>query len=185
MIKPHYLHVQTCLILLSQSGSYTVWVLKWHISTSRVLQCGHFNHKRYGFIFTLFVLFFTYFNIFFRTSQSQPHVDATAETFSCLLSTLFSKWCHEFKQRRRHFSNLFPIFYQLLLFRFFTIAGYFMSETIMVLSDGNINTFFHSKTRNKCNATYLFQRQTDRKSLMSHLSSLFNCNTRVFPPPWL
>ena len=157
MIKPNYLHVQTCLILLSQSGSYTVWVLKWHISTSRV------NHKRYGFIFTLFVLFFTYFNIFFRTSQSQPHVDATAETFSCLLSTLFSKWCHEFKQRRRHFSNLFPIFCQLLLFRFFTIAGYFMSETIMALSDGNINTFFiQNQGTNVTQHIYFSGRRTGR-----------------------
>ena len=59
-------------------------------------------------LFLLYLsFFFTYFNIFFPTSQSQPRVDATAETFS----TLFSKWCRDFKQWRRHFFQFF--------FRFF------------------------------------------------------------------
>ena len=31
------------------------------------------------------------------------------------------------------------------MFRFFTIAGYFTSETIMALSDGNITIFFIQK----------------------------------------
>ena len=31
----------------------------------KVLQCGHSNHERYGFIFTLFVLFFHLFYYFF------------------------------------------------------------------------------------------------------------------------
>ena len=42
------------------------------------LQCGHSNRERQGFIFTLFVLFITYFITFFGTSQSQPRGDATA-----------------------------------------------------------------------------------------------------------
>jgi len=62
-----------------------------------------------------------------------------------LFSSLFSKGCHDFKQRRRHFSKFFPIFYQSWLFRFFTIAGYSTNETIKALSDANITTFFIQK----------------------------------------
>ena len=43
------------------------------------------------------------------------------------------------------FPIFFPIFCRSRLFRFFTIAGYFSSETIMALSNGNITTFFIQK----------------------------------------
>ena len=48
--------------------------------------------------------------------------------------------------------GIFPIFYESRLFRFFTIAEYFTSETIMALSNGNITTFsFKTKEQMKRN----------------------------------
>ena len=107
-----------------------------------VLQCGHSNHECYGFIFTLFSLILIFFSELANHSRESMQ---RSRLFSCLFSTLFSKWCHDFKQRRRHFSKFFSIFYQSRLLRFFTIAGYFTSETIMALSNGNISTFFIQK----------------------------------------
>ena len=119
------------------------------------LQCGHSNHERYGFIFTLFSLYFSLILIFF--SELANHSRESMQR-SRLFSSLFSKWRHDFKQRRRHFSKFFPIFYQSWLFRFFTIAGYSTNETIKALSDANITTFFIQKQGT--NETYLFRPQT-------------------------
>ena len=48
--------------------------------------------------------------------------------------------------------DIFPFFYESRLFRFFTIAEYFTSETIMALSNGNITTFsFKNKEQMKRN----------------------------------
>ena len=86
--------------------------------------------------------FFTYFLTFIRTSQSQPRVEATAETFFLSFSTLFSKWRSDFTQRRRHFSKFFQCFLSITVGLLLPIAGYFTSETIMAVSDGDITTFF-------------------------------------------
>ena len=70
---------------MSRSHSNTIQMIFLHLIHLAVLvfvlQSGHSNHERYGFTFTLFVLFFPFFKYFFRTSQSQPRVDATVETF--------------------------------------------------------------------------------------------------------
>ena len=80
------------------------------IIMSSLLQCGHSNHESYGFILTLFVVFFTYFDILSELANNSRESMQRPRLFSCLFSTLFSKWCHDFKQRRRHFSKSFPIF---------------------------------------------------------------------------
>ena len=98
-------------------------------------------------LFSLYVYFFSLILTFFSelANHSRESIQPP-RLFSCLFSTLFSKWRHDFRQRRRHFSIFFPIFYQSRLFRFFTIARYFTSETIMIaLSDGNITTLFIQK----------------------------------------
>ena len=110
-----------------------------------VLQCAHSNHERYGFI-SLYLYLFSLILIFFSELANHSRESMQrSRLFPCLFSTLFSKWCHDFKQRRPHFSKFFPIFYQSWLFHFFAIAEYFTSETIMALSDGNISTFFIQK----------------------------------------
>ena len=73
-------------------------------------QRGHLNHERQGFI-SLYLYFFHLFSYFFRTSQSEPRVKATAETFFSVFSALFSKWHRDFAQWRRHFSNFFSAFF--------------------------------------------------------------------------
>ena len=97
-------------------------------------------------LFSLYLYLFLLILIFFSelTNHSRESMQRSRH-FSCLFSTLFSKCCHDFKQRWRHFSKFFPIFYQSRLLRFFTIVGYFTSETIMALSNGNISTFFIQK----------------------------------------
>ena len=64
--------------------------------------------------------------------------------FSLILILFFSELANHSRESRL-FSKFFPIFYQSRLFRFFTIAGYFTSETIKALSDSNITTFFIQK----------------------------------------
>lgn len=89
-----------------------------------------------------FHFFFTYFNYFFSTTgQPQPRVDAMAETLFLPFSTLFSKWRRDFARQRRHFSTFFRRFLSITVGPLLTIAGYFIRETIMALSDGNITTF--------------------------------------------
>ena len=137
---------------MSRSHSNTIQMIFLHLVhlavLAFILQSGHSNHERYGFTFTLFVLFFPFFNFFFSELANHSRESMQqSRLFSCLFSTLFLKWCHDFKQRRRHFSKIFPIFYESRLFRFFTMAGYFTSETIMALSNGNISTFFIQKQR--------------------------------------
>ena len=97
----------------------------------------------FHFICTFFSLILIFF--FSEIANHSRESIQRSRLFSCLFSTLLSKWCHDFKKRRRHFPNFFPIFYRSRLFRFFTIAGYFTSETIMALSNGNITTFFIQK----------------------------------------
>ena len=68
--------VQKLKFIIFQMGTF---------SHGRMLQCGHSNHERYGFIFTLFVLFFhlfcSYFLNFSRTNQSHLRIEAMAQTF--------------------------------------------------------------------------------------------------------
>ena len=98
-----------------------------------------------------------------RESMQRPR------PFYWLFSTLFSKWCHDFKQRRRHFSKIFRFFYQSRLFRFFILAGYFTSETIKELSDGNITTFFIQKQgTNETQHIYFGGRQNNIRELKNH-----------------
>ena len=134
---------------MSRSHSNTIQMIFLHLIHLAVLvfvlQSGHSNHERYGFTFTLFVLFSPFLNIFSELANHSRESMQQSRLLSCLFSTLFSKWCHDFKQRRRHFSEIFPIFYESRLFPFFTMAGYFTSETIMALSNGNITTFFIQK----------------------------------------
>ena len=62
-----------------------------------------------------------------------------------LLAQTFYSFIPRYFQTGAMISNnggdIFPIFYESRLFRFFTIAEYFTSETIMALSNGNITTF--------------------------------------------
>ena len=64
------------------------------ININKLLQCGHSNHERYGFIFTLFVLFFhlfcCYFLYFSRTNQSHLWIEAMAQTCFPLSSVFLS-----------------------------------------------------------------------------------------------
>ena len=58
----------------------------------KLLQCRHSNHECYGFIFTLFLLFFTYFvAIFYIFPEVANHI------------------CEQ-KQWQRHFISFFHVF---------------------------------------------------------------------------
>ena len=113
---------------------------------------GKMNHSCYSAdtltmnamaLFSLyFHFFFTYFNIFSELANHSR--DSTQRPR--LFSSLFSKWCHDFKQRRRRFSKFFPIFYRSRLFRFFTIAGYFTSKTGPEESNDRVNRFRHLRS---------------------------------------
>ena len=89
-----------------------------------------------------FHFFFTYFNIF---SELANHSCESMQRLR-LFSSLFSKWCHDFKQRRRRFSKFFPIFYQSRLFPFFIIAGYFNIKTGPEESNDRVNRFRHVRS---------------------------------------
>ena len=115
------------------------------------VQCGC-----HGFIFTLFVLFFSLILIFFselpnhsRESMQWPRL------FSCLFSMLFSKWCHDFKQWQRHFS--------------------FFSSLIFLVQHRSIAVLFHfvcSPVRLSIDTFQLTHLSGDRKKALRRSSDL-------------
>ena len=68
-------------------------------ATAVCLQCRHSNHECYCFIFT-----------FSELANHSCELMQRPRPFSWLFSTLFSKWCHDFKQRQRHFPKIFRFF---------------------------------------------------------------------------
>ena len=108
-------------------------------------------------LFSLYLyFFFTYFIIFFRTSQSQPRVDATAETFFLVIFKVvpwFQTTAETFFQIFSDFLSItvFPLLYNGGIFHQWNYNGAFWRKYYYL---------FHLKTRNKWNATYLFRRQT-------------------------
>ena len=97
-------------------------------------------------LFSLYLYFvFTYFNIFCGLANHSRESIQRPRHFCCLFSTLFQSGAIISNNGGDIFSIFFRIFYQSRLFRFFTIAGYFTSETIMALSGGNGTTLFIQK----------------------------------------
>ena len=105
--NPHLSTMEACLKAtlseqkVSQSFSYLLNPFKM----ATLLQCRHSNHELYGFIFTLLVFYFhlfcSYFLHFFRTDQSHPWAEVTAQTCFLLFSmckttleTLFHVWLY-------------------------------------------------------------------------------------------
>ena len=91
-----------------------VWQPKLNVLSLSLLQCGHSNHERYGFIFTLFSLYLYFFFHLFcsdvlyfsRTNQSHLWTEAMAQTFFLLFSVFLSFHATRFTGRKNGFTRV-------------------------------------------------------------------------------
>ena len=75
------------------------------------LQRPHSNHERRRLSFHFICTFFTYFLTFFKTSQSQPRVEAMAETFFLPFFQVIFKMAPWFCMAVETFFRIYRIFF--------------------------------------------------------------------------
>ena len=93
-------------------------------------------------LFSLYLyFFFTYFNIFFPTNQSQPRLDTTAETFFLPFFHAIFEVVPLFQTTAETFFQLFSDFLSLTVVLLLYKSEILTSETIMALSDGILHVF--------------------------------------------